>query len=872
MSYAASTPLLSDIRDFPLFYRTVPAYTEYNRALYGLMRELQWWNIAVIHGEMPHFTLSVESLSKYLDWENQRGNNPKASIVSATGLDGFLDRHTPPDLTTRIIVALVPEDEASLLLCGAFRLNMTEENYQFIFLGGENSPSMLWKNGVDFKTFHLSLHCSIEDLAVASEATLFITHNQLVSSLEVQSTFTEEQRQFWERFKQKLNGDMSIELQGQFASRVMATYDAVWAISLALEKVMEKSDTRASNLKPTNTTYTRRTRLVNRDELRGRETSEAVLALNVAMEETDFDGLFSRIKFNSTSHSLSNPTSCILQLQAGVVVPIGQHIAASDKIDLSFYGNELKWRGSVFPQDRPTIVLQVASIYIVCIALGISFLGIVLSVIMLSINWIYRKHKVIKASSPYMNFVIITGCMFGFLSVPLLSVENLDVNYKVPLASYYVLCNIRPFLLSIGFTLSFGALFAKTFRIYLVFRDPWTRKRAAKDRKLFAIIGVLLAYDIVVMVLWVSVNPLALVRSLLNYNPEEFTEDIYCYCAPSSSASSGATSVNFLAWIALVTLPKAILLAFGIFLVIQTGKIKAEFFRDAKYTGIAIFGVMIASGFGVPTALLTMLFFQTNITYIVASVTILSCSYLILLMVFVPKFQLLRKYRKKVPARVLIGLNPSFRITRNLARGNPESYLELYGRAIRDQHKTKCNRRHPLVQTSRVHANRSVMLRRAYATMSIPKTEPQPTCVCEDTGRNQPPTKKPDIQVESMEDWWEPAFEDTLETASAGIHETAVSFEGYQGIVSVLSKGKSECVNQTEVASESLSSVGSFLSTITEIEHLDVDIDSNGDAVARIPYFHFSSFSGNDGEGSSASTDSLSRSKSFSFSQNRQLK
>jgi len=836
------------------------------------MKELQWWNIAVIHADMPHFTLAVESLARYLDQENQKGNNPIASIVSVTGLHGFLDRRTPPEVTTRIFVALVPEDEAALLLCGAFHLNLVEENYQFIFIGVEQSPSMMLKKGVEINTFHRYPQCSLNELEIASEAALFITHDQLVSSPEVQPTFTEKQSKFWGKIQKKLNGEMATGVLAQFSSRIMATYDAVWAISLALQKVLNESNSQSKNLKFTNTTNTGKYQTIGHNKSK---ISNAVLALNAAMEQTDFDGLSSRIQFNSTSHSLQNPTAYILQMQAGVVVPIGQHEAANDTTDLGYYGNELKWRGSVFPQDRPTIILKVASIYIVCVMLSISFLGIVLVMTMLGINWSYRKHKVIKASSPYLNFVIISGCLFGFLFVPLLAVENLDLNYWIPSEAYYVLCNVRPLLLSTGFTLSFGALFAKTFRIYLVFRDPWTKKRAAKDSKLFAIIGMLLVYDIVVIVLWVSISPLTIVRSILNFNPEEFTEELYCNCAPRGSSSSGATSVNFLAWIALITLPKAIILTLGILLVIQTSKIKAEFFRDAKYTGIAIFGVLIACGIGVPTALFTMLFRLTNITYILANVTVLTCSYLILVMVFAPKFYLLHKYRKNVPARVLIGLNPSFRVTRNLPRGNGGSALELYGRAIRNQQRFRNTRRHPLVHSGQVHGNTSVTFKRAYTTICVPNTAPEPICVPSQrvSMRNRPPIKKPAIQVESLEDWWEPAFEEnTPETVCVEVHETPVSFEGYQGIVSVLDKGELGCANQSRArknqpVGETTSSVGSLHSTITEVELLE-EMEGDDAISPRVPYFHFSSFNAERESEDSAGAHSLTRSKSCSFSRN----
>lgn len=124
--------------------------------------------------------------------------------------------------------------------------------------------------------------------------------------------------------------------------------------------------------------------------------------------------------------------------------------------------------------------------------------------------------------------------------------------------------------------------------------------------------------------------------------------------------------------------PKALLLAFGVFLVVQTGRIKAKFFRDAKFTGIAIFSFVMACGVGVPVAFFSMFLFQEDLGYIMATGTILICSYVILLMVFVPKFILLRRFKNVIPSAILLGLNPSFRI-RKPVRGHAAIFSTLPG-------------------------------------------------------------------------------------------------------------------------------------------------------------------------------------------------
>ena len=887
VSYAASTPLLSNTRQLPLFYRTVPSYTKYNSALYSLMREKKWWNIAIVHEDEPHYTTAVESLSKYLDARNQQGlkgpdGQSEAKIVDVTGLNGFLDRQNSLMTSTRIFVAMVSEKHAAALICSAFLLGITTKYYQWIFLGDYYS-TWQWRTNVNMRTTHRSLKCSEDNLREAMEAAVFITHQQLVSDPEVRAGFNGKQVNFWGRYQSRVQNELERGFQGQFSFRAMATYDAVLAIGHALKQVVEKSESKPATVGHSDITISQSDEHSRTEELngkcRGRMITQAVVDFNLAMEQTKIEGVNSIIEFNSSSHSPQNPVSYILQVQSNKLLPISRYFPTNNS--MNYYRHNFTWKGASFPRDRPVVRLQVASVYIVGVMVGFSILGIAFSFLMILVNLVYRKHKVIKASSPYMNFVIITGCMFGFLCVLFISTENLDVSNRIPSVAYYFLCNIRSVLLSTGFTLSFGALFAKTFRIYWVFRNPWSNKRAAKDGKLFAYIGILLAYDVLILILWMSLHPLSLVMVNLNYNPSTFTEDLYCFCAPNTQSSSAATNFNFLLWIGLMTVPKAVLLAFGIFLVMQTGKIKALFFRDAKFTGFAIFGVMISCGVGVPTAIFTMQFNQANITYIASTSTILTCSYLILLMVFVPKLHLLRKYKKKVPARVLLGLNPSFRVRRNfLYHGKSTSSAGYRRKAV----KYGTARQHPISQLSQVHNERIREPELAYPGSPMFTEASQPVrCACQDAVAEIP--KNTDLVVGSLEDWWEPAFEESSGfPTNSEVKEAAVCIGGYHGVISVIrtregSQGNEDLnalhagisrphhsSSSSHQTTQQSANTPSHLVTTAEV-HLEA-----GDDYAnhyRTPYSRFISYGGECTANSPDSvTVNITKSKSFSFYHN----
>lgn len=58
-----------------------------------------------------------------------------------------------------------------------------------------------------------------------------------------------------------------------------------------------------------------------------------------------------------------------------------------------------------------------------------------------------------------------------------------------------------------GFSLAFGAMFSKTWRVHSIFTDVKLNKKIIKDYQLFMIVGVLLFIDLVIMTTWQVADP-----------------------------------------------------------------------------------------------------------------------------------------------------------------------------------------------------------------------------------------------------------------------------------------------------------------------------------------------------------------------------
>jgi gamma-aminobutyric acid type B receptor len=63
-------------------------------------------------------------------------------------------------------------------------------------------------------------------------------------------------------------------------------------------------------------------------------------------------------------------------------------------------------------------------------------------------------------------------------------------------------------LTSVAFTMAFGAIFAKMWRAHMLFTNEALKKKIIRDHHLFAIISLLISCDVLVLGLWMGIDPL----------------------------------------------------------------------------------------------------------------------------------------------------------------------------------------------------------------------------------------------------------------------------------------------------------------------------------------------------------------------------
>lgn len=106
-------------------------------------------------------------------------------------------------------------------------------------------------------------------------------------------------------------------------------------------------------------------------------------------------------------------------------------------------------------------------------------------------------------SSPNLNNLIIVGCILTYTSVIFLGLDS----YMTSTQAFPYICTARAWILMSGFTLSFGSMFSKTWRVHSIFTNVQLNKKVMKDSQLYLVVGLLMCIDVVTMTAWQLMDP-----------------------------------------------------------------------------------------------------------------------------------------------------------------------------------------------------------------------------------------------------------------------------------------------------------------------------------------------------------------------------
>ncbi|KAJ8917294.1 hypothetical protein NQ315_002312 [Exocentrus adspersus] len=554
LSYADTHPMFTK-ENFPNFFRIVPSENAFNSPRLSLLKEFNWTRVGTIYQNEPRYSLAHNRLVAELDamgyqvLETQSFTNEVTTALTKL-----------KEKDTRIILGNFNEKWAREIFCEAYKLKMYGRKYQWIIMG---TYSFDW-----WKKMDAEFNCTLEELEESLEQTILTDLLPLSTSREITiSGITADE----------YNMEYDSRRGNEYSRFHGYTYDGIWAVALAIQNVAHKIK------------HFRKNQTVN--DFRYRDPLWERLFLD-ALYNTSFEGVTGPVRFYDNERKAS---ILLKQFQEGTEIKVGEYSAATQHLDLTL-GKPLKWIGKHPPKDRTLVIIEHTrvnkTVYAILATLAVC--GIIMAIVFLAFNIKYRNQRYIKMSSPQLNNLIIIGCMLTYTSIIFLGLDS----GLSSIEAFPYICTARAWTLMAGFSLAFGAMFSKTWRVHSIFTDVKLNKKVIKDYQLFMVVGVLLVIDLAIMTTWQVADPFYRDTKQMERYPHPSNEDIIIIPENEYCASEHQTI-----FVGSIYAYKGLLMIFGAFLAWETRHVSIPALNDSRHVGLSVYNVAIMCICGAAVAL-----------------------------------------------------------------------------------------------------------------------------------------------------------------------------------------------------------------------------------------------------------------------------
>ncbi|XP_053601237.1 gamma-aminobutyric acid type B receptor subunit 1 isoform X2 [Plodia interpunctella] len=600
LCYGASSPALSDRSRFPTLFRTHPSATVHNPTRIKLMQKFGWSRIAILQQAEEVFISTVEDLEAHCK---------KVGIEIVTRQSFLSD---PADAVrnlrrqdARVIVGLFYVVAARRVLCEVYKHRLYGKSYVWFFIGWYEDnwfETNLEKEGID---------CTVEQMREAAEGHLTteaLMWNQNANQTTISGMTSED-------FRSRLNGvlreagyDIDGERFPEGYQEAPLAYDAVWAVALAFNKTMEKLQKSGQSLK--NFTYT------------NKKIADDIYE---AINSTSFLGVSGLVAFSSQGDRIA--LTQIEQLTDNHYVKLGYYDTQAD--NLTWLDRE-KWVGGKVPPDRTVVVneLRTVSLPLFACMTALCIAGILAAIGLIVFNILNRHRRVIQWSHPACNTVMLCGCCICLGAAVALGVDGRWVQPQ----HFTGLCAARAWLLATGFSMAYGALFTKVWRVHRHTTKPKVdSKKRMHGWKLYTMVGGLLMVDVALLTAWQIRDPLQRRIELFPLEaPRHHDDDVHIRPELEHCESEHNT-----VWLGVMYGYKGLVLVFGLFLAYETRSVKIRSINDSRYVGMSIYNVVVLCLITGPVTL--VIASQQDASFAFVSLAIVFCCFLSMALIFIPK-------------------------------------------------------------------------------------------------------------------------------------------------------------------------------------------------------------------------------------------
>ncbi|CAG9129165.1 unnamed protein product [Plutella xylostella] len=405
------------------------------------------------------------------------------------------------------------------------------------------------------------------------------------------------------------------------------TYDAVWAIALALsraEQTWRASENQGNDGSKLGLGYF---------DYNRKDMAEEFLS---QLGNLSFLGVSGPVSFNGADRI---GTSAFYQIQGGrpktvALYTHGREIVCSECA-------KAQWAGGV-PAARRVLVLRVDSVWAPArvAVTALAGCGVALALAFLAFNLHYSKRRSIKLSSPRLNNMTLIGCVLVYTSVALLGVDNAILPSYIP----------------------FSAMCTQPQR--------GMQNQAAAGHSLISLVCALLIIDGLIVTLWATTDPME--RQLKNLTVEMSPDDRSVVYQPQIEVCK---SQNTTGWLLALYAYKALFLIVGVYMAWETRNVKISALNDSKYIGISVYSVVITSISVVVIG--TIISERATLAYITITSLILITTTSTLCLLFLPKIIAIRSKSEDDPVIQSMGLRLECKTRRFVTDDTQELHFRI---------------------------------------------------------------------------------------------------------------------------------------------------------------------------------------------------
>ncbi|XP_072027770.1 gamma-aminobutyric acid type B receptor subunit 1-like [Amphiura filiformis] len=603
LSHSSSSPKLSDRNLFPRFFRMYPPLTVFNDVIFAILKYYGWTKVATLHQTLDLFSLPTS------DFLNQADDNGIDVITSESFADDpSIQVANLKRQGARIIIGNFYEDKARLVFCAAYKQRMFGAKYLWIINGWYGAD---WWKQIDESNPE---GCTVQEMEQAVEG--YLANDALSYSVSEEPGITGiTAAEFLEQLGDFVNDTYGVDdLESLTGWRQSSLgYDGAWTIALTLQKANQMLQELDPSLTVANFTY---------------DQSNITDLFFSIIENIRFEGVSGPVQFTSSGDRRGLME--IEQNQNGSEIQVGRYNPSNKAGHELVWTNNppVYWEGGNPPADsvkvRENYITISTSVF--AAMLVISVLGIILATAFLAFNIAYRNKRNIKMSSPNLNNILIFGGILAYMTIIFAGFDTATVD---SLSGLLAMCKTTTWFISVGFSLAFGSMFSKTWRVHKIFTSKTVKKVSIKDYQLAGLVAILILIDVFVLTLWEIVDPVTLVERRGNELQHPDKEDVVIIPIHIS-----CESVNQIYFEGTLLGIKGLLLIFGAFLSYETRKVTVPALNDSKYIGISIYNIVILSFVGVPVSIILD---DVDAHYVITGVFIFVSATGTLCLIFLPK-------------------------------------------------------------------------------------------------------------------------------------------------------------------------------------------------------------------------------------------